>query len=322
MPGGGSHDVERQRRGDVNNDFKSFSFPPGSSARKARHTRARAGVVPPAQEVLVFERIWRQRVGDGPLVAVAIHDGHAVRNEVAQLLALGEAERLREEDPHTAEWTSVAPTRVIGLRSRFEVDLNRPRDRAVYRQPDDAWGLGVWKRPPPEDLIARSLLEYDAFYDEMRELLLGIERRVGRFVVVDLHSYNHRRGGPDAAPAHKAENPDVNVGTRTMERDRWTPVVDRFIDDMRAFDFPGGRLDVRENTKFGGGQFPRWVHETFPETGCVLTIELKKFFMDEWTGEANRSVVRAIGRALGAAVTGAIEELMCLPPRAQQSSGP
>ncbi len=65
-------------------------------------------------------------------------------------------------------------------------------------------------------------------------------------------------------PADEAENPQVNVGTGTMDRARWAPVVDRFIADLRAYDFPGGRLDVRENVKFRGGHFSRWVHETFP----------------------------------------------------------
>ena len=71
--------------------------------------------------------------GDGPIVATAIHDGHAVRPEVAELLALDSATRLREEDPFTGRLAAVAPTYLVALRSRFEIDLNRPRDQAVYR---------------------------------------------------------------------------------------------------------------------------------------------------------------------------------------------
>jgi hypothetical protein len=37
----------------------------------------------------------------------------------------------------------VAPTHIIVTRSRFEVDLNRPRDKAVYRCAADAWNLDV-----------------------------------------------------------------------------------------------------------------------------------------------------------------------------------
>ncbi len=255
------------------------------------------------------DRIWEQELGTGPLVAVAIHDGHAMRDEVARLLALADGDRRREEDPHTGAWTAVAPTRVVVRRSRFEVDLNRPRERAVYRTPDDAWGLQVWGRPLPEPLVSRSLDEYDAFYAAMHALLADVARRHGRFVVFDLHSYNHRRAGPDGAAAPEQENPQVNIGTGTMDRERWAPLVDRFIADLSAYPFPGGQLDVRENVKFRGGHFSRWVHQTFTDSGCVLAIEFKKFFMDEWTGEPHPAVIDGIGRALRSTVPGVLEEL-------------
>ncbi len=98
------------------------------------------------------EKIWNITRGKGPIVATAIHDGHEVRDEVLRHMALDEAGRLREEDPFSARWTEVAPTRVVGLRSRFEVDLNRPRDKAVYRTPEDAWGLKVWTSSLPEEI--------------------------------------------------------------------------------------------------------------------------------------------------------------------------
>jgi len=252
---------------------------------------------------------WRIERGDGPLVAVALHNGHGVRDEVARLLALPEADRLREEDPFTGEWAALAPTRVIALRSRFEIDLNRPRDEAFYRTPEDAWGLQVWKGEPPEGLVKRSLEEHDAFYSQMEAVLKDVQRRHGRFVVFDLHSYNHRREGPGGPPAPADGNPQVNLGTGTMDRQHWAPVVDRFISDLRAFDFPGGALDVRENVKFRGRQMPQWVHRTFPAAGCVLAVEVKKFFMDEWTGVRDRTLFDAVGRAVASTVPGILEEL-------------
>ncbi len=256
-----------------------------------------------------MEPTWRVHVGEGQLVAMAVHDGHELRPDVAENMALSEDERLREEDPHTGVWAAVAPTRIISLFSRFEVDLNRPRNKAVYITPGDAWGLRVWKHEPPAELIAQSLKEYDAFYSSVRGVLETIERMFGKFVVFDLHTYNHRRDGRDGPVANETENPQVNIGTGTMDRSRWGNIVDRFIGDLRAYDFPGGALDVRENVKFRGGQFSRWVHETFPESGCSIAIEFKKFFMDEWTGDANPVLVRAIGDALRSTVPGVLTEL-------------
>jgi hypothetical protein len=256
------------------------------------------------------DMIWRMDRGDGPLVAMAIHDGSEVRDEVLTHMAIDRRSRLREEDPCTATWTSIAPTRIVGLRSRFEVDLNRPREKAVYRSPNDAWGLQVWKGVLPEDVAVRSLAEYDAFYEALRALFSGLSERYGRFFVYDLHSYNHLRDGPDGPPANPEANPQVNVGTGTMtDRTRWAPVIDRFIGDLSSFDFPGGALDVRENVRFLGGNCARWIHENFPESACVLSIEVKKFFMNEWTGEAKTELLTEIGAALSTTIPGVLEEL-------------
>jgi len=244
------------------------------------------------------DQIWRLQIGHGPLVATAIHDGHELREELIEHMSLSDAGRLREEDPFTAEWTKVAPTRLIGLRSRFETDLNRPRDKAVYRSPEDAWGLKVWKNTLPDDVANRSLAEYDAFYKALGELYGELAEQHGRFVVFDLHTYNHRREGPGGPQACPEGNPQVNIGTGTMNRVRWATVIDAFIETLRSFAFPGGKLDVRENVKFFGGNHARWAHEKFPDSACVIAVEFKKFFMDEWTGEPNPSYVEAIGEAL------------------------
>jgi len=255
----------------------------------------------------------RVEVGDSPLVAVAIHDGHALRSEVDDLIALTPLERLREEDAFTGRWTSIAPTRVIGLRSRFEVDLNRRRERAVYLGPHDAWGLDIWRYPPPVEMIERSLELYDAFYAQMYGILDRIQQSHGQFLVYDLHSYNHRRAGPDALPSPANENPQINVCTGGMDLERCEPVVDCFVDTLRAFDFPGGTLDVRRNIRFRATRFSRWVHENFPGTGVSIALEIKKFYMDEWTGEPDESLIEAIREALASTVEPTLSAMHSLP---------
>ena len=255
--------------------------------------------------------IWELHRGNSPLVGAAIHDGHALRDEVAEIMALNELERLREEDPFTAQWSQIAETRIIGLHSRFEVDLNRPRQKAIYLEPEDAWGLQVWKSKPPQELVMQSQLQYDAFYAAIHRLFSELRRDFGHFVVFDLHTYNHRREGPRGPAADPALNPEVNIGTGSLDRKRWAPIVDRFMVDFRAFDFLGRHLDVRENVRFQGGHFSRWTHENFPDSACVLAIEFKKFFMDEWTGELDPAQLQfnAISRALQSTIPGVLEEL-------------
>src|SRR5690606_21966589 len=138
-------------------------------------------------------------------------------------------ERLREEDPFTDLWTTISSTRAIGCHTRFGFDLNRPRDKAVYLLPEDAWGLRVWRDFPDEEIVKIALHRYDRFYEEMRDLLSRKIERHGHFVVFDLHSYNHRRDGPDAPPAPAPLNPDINLGTGALNRSRWGKIADRFI---------------------------------------------------------------------------------------------
>ena len=247
--------------------------------------------------------------GPGPLVAAAIHDGHAIHPDTLSHVALPEAERLREEDPFTGRLTSVAPTRILGRRSRFEIDLNRPPDRAVYRTPDDAWGLDVWGGTVPEAVVERSMQVYESFYDAVESLLSLKVQEFGSVVVFDLHSYNHRREGPDGPVADPEANPEVNVGTGTLDRQRWGPLVDGFMADLRLGATQAGLddLDVRENVKFQGGHFSQWVHETFGSAACVLAVEFKKTFMDEWTGAPDRDHLAKLQAALQSTVPGLLE---------------
>lgn len=235
------------------------------------------------------------RPGEGPVMATAVHAGHDLRPGLAEFLALTDAERLREEDPFTADMAPEALPLVRVLRSRFEVDVNRPRFRCVYQGPKDAWGLEVYRRELPDALDRVSRAVYDAFYAAVFDELSRAVERHGRFVILDLHSYNHRRAGSDAAPAPADENPEVNLGTGHIDRGRWAPVADAFIGEMRAAGF-----HVVENVKFRGGHLAQWVAEHFGEHGCTLAIEFKKTYMDEWTGRVDHGHVGRIRSALTA----------------------
>lgn len=237
---------------------------------------------------------WEFRKGVGPLIGAAIHAGHNLRSEAIPLLAINEEQRFREEDPYSEYWTQVCGTQILTLRSRFEVDLNRPGDQAVYSTSQDSWGIKVWKTPPTNDFISQSLKEHKKFYSNLKVELQKIVNVCDRFVVFDFHSYNHRRVGPDTPPADSLFNPEINIGTGTMNRQQWATVVDGFIDATRGADFLGRYLDVRENIKFKGRYLAQFIHNNFPNSGCVLSIEVKKFFMDEWTGQADIQQVAAL----------------------------
>ena len=251
------------------------------------------GMTTPSSAPFEFAGTWPAR-----LIATAIHAGQGLRPDLAELIALPEADRLREEDPFTDRLIDGFDTRVYVDRSRFEVDLNRDADGAVYRSPAEAWDLKVWHDTELDAAnVAASRETHTAFYDELRARLDECAKR-GPFVIYDVHSYNHRRDGADRPAAPEAENPEVNVGTGSLNSERFGGVVTAFIGALQAQRVPRGTLDVRENVRFFGGNLAQWVHENYPETGIVLALEFKKTFMDEWSGIPDEEHLGALNAAL------------------------
>ena len=239
---------------------------------------------------------------DTQVVATSVHAGHDLRPEIAAAMVLDEDVRLREEDPHTDVIAAAVDSRALTARSRFEVDLNRPREEAVYREPDDCWGLDVWADGTlSDDLTAGSLAVYDEFYARLGERLDAVAAR-GPFVLLDVHSYNHRRDGADADPEPAEDNPVVNVGTGTLDSDRFGRLLDDFMETLAKQHVGGEPLDVRENVKFQGRAVSWFVHDRYPGVGCCLALEFKKTFMDEWTAEVDHDRLAETVRALGATV--------------------
>lgn len=114
----------------------------------------------------------------------------------------------------------------------------------------------------------------------------------GRFLVLDLHSYNYRRDHP-LIEAPVAEMPEINLGT-VHNGEKWQPLIGNFMRYLRHHRIMGHVPDLRENVCFKGGGFSAWVAEHFGGYGPVLSLEFKKTFMDEWTGVAHLPHVLAL----------------------------
>lgn len=256
---------------------------------------------PPA----LLERVdaWDLAVADGPVIATAIHDGHALRPSLRARVALDDDARWREEDPFTSLLTQVGDTRLRVRQSRFEIDLNRARAEAVYTGPEACWGLDVWTTPLDEAEREASLALHDRFYAMIGELIDRTVARWGSALLIDIHSYNHRRDGPDAVPASQDANPDIELGITTLDPERWGDTAKRFANVLRRHPVRGALPDVRCNVRFPtGGHFPEWVYAHWGEHVCTISPEYKKIFMDEWTGQADIPALYALRDGLAHAV--------------------
>jgi hypothetical protein len=246
--------------------------------------------------------------GNSPVVGTAIHEGHKLPTGLEAYMAISAEGRRREEDPYTEFMIRDLPNKIVVHQSRFAIDLNRPRDQAIYLEPGQSWGVEVFARALSPEMVAQVLRIHDDYYAALRSFLGQLEEQFGRFVVLDVHSYNHRREGPDAPATRDA--PEINIGTFSMNRRRWAHLVDPFMQRLRDVEFRGRRLDVRENVAFQGrGEQTRFIHGEFPETGCAIAVEFKKFFMDEWTGEPDLEALAAI-RAMLRDIVPLLEEVL------------
>ncbi|MHB9878089.1 N-formylglutamate amidohydrolase [Pacificimonas sp. ICDLI1SI03] len=213
----------------------------------------------------------------------AIHAGHTIRDSLLPWLEIEEEERLREEDPLTDYFLPAGDTIFRGNRSRFEFDLNRPAEKAVTVDPEDTWGLKIWDPDLPQAETDQSLALHRQFYGLMAERVEAMIAEHGRILVLDVHSYNHRRDGPDAPPIAQSGSPDIDLGATTLNKELYGPLLDRFAAGLRSRAVRGETPDVRVNVRWeDGGNFPEWLHATYGDAACVITLEYKKIFMDEW----------------------------------------
>jgi len=221
-----------------------------------------------------------------PVLALAIHHGHQVPPALARFTSISDIDRYREEDPYTGQFAQYFPNHIIVETSRFAVDLNRRREQCVYLEPEDAWGLKTRNSELPEALYDDLLASYDDWYNT---LVYQIERLLNLhpfLIVLDLHSFNHRRGGPDAEPDPQSENPDIILGRSNMPQNLY-PLVEDLRKNLDGKKFGNYSLDVRTDVKFPGGRLPRFLHERFPDRLICPAIEFKKIFMNEWSGKLN-----------------------------------
>lgn len=249
---------------------------------------------------------WDLIVQPGPVMITAVHAGHAIRPSLRPWLAIAEQDRLREEDPLTDFFLGAGDTIVRANRSRFEFDLNRPAERAVALDPKDSWGLQIWSPDLPREEIATSLALHAAFYAQIAERAEAMIAEHGRILVLDLHSYNHRRNGADGAADLQDDSPDIDLGATTLDKAVYGDLLDVFAQGLRSRPVRSRSPDVRVNVRWpDGGNFPEWLHATYGTAACVITLEYKKIFMDEWGSSADILALQELREGFQAGVANA-----------------
>jgi len=233
-----------------------------------------------------------------PALAVAIHAGHSVREELLPLMRIPEKDRLFEEDPATDRMIRGNANAIWGLDSRAEYDLNRPVGGAVPLTAEQFWGVQVYRAAPTDAMVQRSLEKYEAFYRFAGSCIRVLLERFGFCVVYDIHSYNLSRQVEKGI----VNPPLFNLGTALLDRTRWSKRIDAWLYELGRIEVPGIRTTVEENRVFtGAGELCRRL-TGWDANILVLPTEIAKVYMDESTGTLHEMRIDAIGQGLRRAI--------------------
>ncbi|HYX10021.1 MAG TPA: flavohemoglobin expression-modulating QEGLA motif protein [Bacteroidales bacterium] len=218
-----------------------------------------------------------------PALCTAIHNGHQLREELHPSIVLNDYERWQEEDPHTGSFISSWPVSIIVHDSRYEYDLNRNEKECIY---DIAWAKKVWRSPLNSIDTRNTLTKHCNFYKVLNALVKKTEMLFGGCLVFDIHSYNYKR--------YDREVPLFNVGTRYIDRNKYKPVVNKWIQALSDIKLRDFETSIAENDVFGGaGNMLKQLTGEHPRT-LVLATEIKKIYCNETTGEIFPEVINEL----------------------------
>ena len=218
----------------------------------------------------------------------AVHNGHQFRQELWDNCLHTEYERWFEEDPETKEMVKSHPIVIAGCDSRFEYDLNRAPETAIY---EDAWGKKLWKQPLPIEMHEKSLQKHANFYKVVHALISKLEEKFGVCIVYDMHSYNWKRW--------TREVPTWNLGTSNVDNHRFGENIESWRAILEKTPLPNGiKSTSKINDTFqGNGYFLKYITQNFNNT-LVLATEIAKIYCDELKQIMYPEVVAAVEKYL------------------------
>lgn len=219
-----------------------------------------------------------------PYACAAIHNGHQFRKELWDNCIHSEYERWYEEDPETKNMVQSHPIVLAGCDSRFEYDLNRNPEEAVF---ETAWGKQLWHQPLPVAMKSKSLKKHENFYKVVHALISKLEEKFGVCVVYDMHSYNWQRWD--------REVPTWNLGTSNIDNERFGDCIEAWREYLSNIKLPH---NIKQTSKIndtfqGNGYFLKFITKSFKNT-LVLATEIAKVYCDEYNQIIYPEVVSAV----------------------------
>jgi len=223
-----------------------------------------------------------------PYVCGAIHNGHQFRKSLWDNCLHSEYERWFEEDPETKAMIQTHPIVISGNDSRFEYDLNRPPESAIYT---DAWGKQLWKTPLTNYEKNISLKKHNDFYKVVDVLINKLEEIHAKVIVYDMHSYNWKRW--------TREVPTFNLGVGNIDINKFGVFIESWRQSLSEINLPHNikSTSLINDVFKGNGYFLKYISSYFNNT-LVLATEVSKIYCDELEQIIYPEIVTAIEKEL------------------------
>jgi len=220
-------------------------------------------------------------------LCAAVHDGHQFRKSLWHNCLHTEYDRWYEEDPCTKQMVHTMPMVIAGCDSRFEYDLNRAPENAIY---EDAWGKKLWKTPLNQEAKSKSLTKHHNFYKVVFALISKIKSLYGGAIVYDMHSYNWKRWGRPV--------PVINLGTKNID-EKYIAFAKAWCKTLASLKLANGiEITAAINDTFqGNGYFLKNISQNFEDV-LVLATEFSKIYCNEYEYVIFPEVVASIEQQL------------------------
>ena len=225
-------------------------------------------------------------------IGVVMHAGSRMDPVFRENLLISEQDQFREEDPYMQSFITEFPFQVIARDSRYEYDLNRDPDDAVYPFDRPKYGMRVWKREFSKNELRAGELKHLEFYELMDILIRYMLERNPTAIIFDMHSYCYQR--EKKQDWYQDPKPGINLGTKAVNREKFGERIDMFMEDLGGQIIENNEVRAAENEVFMGGYLSRRISREYYDRVLVLALEYKKIFMDEWSGELFPDILKLL----------------------------
>lgn len=207
--------------------------------------------------LIVYDNYKKNRFN---VLLLTLHSGTWIPEPIEKKLSVSRKKRKCEEDAASDRIYRKLVLENAGIwidnkQSRFVIDFNRSRKRAIYADNSEEWLDVVWKKELTKE-------DEEAIHSSYRECYFTLTKLLDSYtfnIIFDGHTMNDRPG-----------RPDISIGTKYIPS-FYMPIVRELRQRLSGM----GYEKVSLNKPYKGGNILRWMRVKFPNI-FIFSMEINK----------------------------------------------